>query len=325
MVVDAAGRILDVNPAAERMFGYEREEILGAEVETLVPEGARPGHRREREEYAADPEARPMGIGLELRGVRKDGTEFPVEISLSPVEVEGELRVVSIVRDVTDRRRLQEFGAGTVRAAEEERRRIARELHDDTAQRLAGLLIRLRLARRARDPEERDRLLDEVREEVLASAEAVRRIARGLRPPALEDAGLGTALYGHVRQRLESSALEASVEIEPVEDRLDEESKLAVYRIVQEALSNVVRHAEAETVRIRVYGKDGHVVAEVVDDGRGFAIPESVDGLDGGLGIVGMRERAAIAGGELELESVPGRGTTVRVRIPMREGEVEDG
>ena len=325
LVVDADGRILDVNPAAERMFGYEREEFLGAEVETLVPEGARETHVDERGDFFDDPHARPMGIGMELHGRREDGSVFPVEISLSPLHTGEGTMVISTVRDVTERRRLRQFGAGALHAAEEERRRIARELHDDTAQRLAGLLIRLRLARRAQDPEERDRLLDEVREEVLASAEAVRRIARGLRPPALEDAGLGTALYGHVRQRLASSALEASVEIEPVEDRLDEEAKLAVYRIVQEALSNVIRHAEAETVRIRVHGKDGHVEAEVTDDGRGFAIPESVDRLDGGLGIVGMRERAAIAGGELELESVPGRGTTVRVRIPTREEEIQDG
>lgn len=324
IVVDARGRIVDLNPAAERMFGYERDELMGAEVETLVPTASRSAHRAEREGYVVDPHPRPMGVGLELRGVRKDGTEFPVEISLSPLEAEGETRVISVVRDVTDRKRLREFGAGTVRAAEEERRRIARELHDDTAQRLAGLLIRLRLADRAEDPEERDELLEQVREEVLASAEAIRRIARGLRPPALEDAGLGTALRGHVRERLESTALRASVEIDPVGEHLDREGKLSVYRIVQEALSNVLRHARAENVWIRLAGSDGKVVAEIEDDGQGFEAPTSVDRLDRGLGILGMRERAAIVGGDLEIESEPGRGTIVRVRIPIR-GEDDDG
>ena len=311
-MVDARGRILDMNPAAERMFGYEREELMGSEVETLVPSASRSTHRAEREGYVADPHPRPMGVGLELSGVRKDGTQFPVEISLSPLEADGEVCVISIVRDLTDRKRLRAFGAGTVRAAEEERRRIARELHDDTAQRLAGLLIRLRLARRAEDPEERDELLDQVREEVLASAEAIRRIARGLRPPALEDAGL------------ESTDLRASVEIDPVGEQMDREGKLSVYRIVQEALSNVLRHAGAENVRIRLAGREGQVVAAVQDDGEGFEVPESVDRLDGGLGILGMRERAAIVGGELEIESEPGRGTIVRLRIPMRR-EGDDG
>lgn len=325
LVVDAEGRILDLNPAAERMFGYGKEELVGSEVETLVPAASRSTHRSERSAYVDDPHPRPMGIGLELRGVRKDGTEFPVEISLSPLEADGETRVISIVRDVSERKRLRQFGAGTLRAAEEERRRIARELHDDTAQRLAGLLIRLRLARQAEDEGERDEMLEQVREEVLASAEAIRRVARGLRPPALQDAGLGTAIRGHVRERLEASSLEAKVEIDPVGDRLAGEAMLAVYRIVQEALSNVLRHAGAEEVRIRVRGVDGQVVAEVVDDGSGFDVPESVEGIDGGLGLVGMQERAALAGGRLEIESAPGRGTTVRVLVPLPEEETEDG
>lgn len=324
IVVDTEGGIVDLNPAAERMFGYRREELLGARVETLVPAASRSDHRREREAYVADPHTRPMGIGMELRGVRKDGTEFPVEISLSPLESNGETRVISIVRDVTDRKRLRQFGADTVRAAEEERRRIARELHDDTAQRLAGLLVRLRLARQAEDDGRKEELLEAVREEILASAEAVRRVARGLRPPALEDVGLGTAIRSHVRQRLEASSLRVELELDPAEDRLDDESKLAVYRIVQEALSNVVRHAEAGVVWIRVRGTDGHVVAEVEDDGRGFEIPGSLDRIDPGLGLLGMQERASLAGGELEIDSVPGRGTTVRVRVPASEEE-DDG
>lgn len=323
IVVDGGGRIVDLNPAAERMFGYRREELLGSEVETLVPAASRPVHRSEREAYVEDPHPRPMGIGMELRGVRKDGSEFPVEISLSPFSPNGEARVISIVRDVTERKRLREFGAGTVRAAEEERRRIARELHDDTAQRLAGLLVRLRLAREADDEARRKELLEGIRDEILASAEAIRRVARGLRPPALEDAGLGAALRGHVRQRLESSSLEVSLRIDAVEDLLDDESKLAVYRIVQEALSNVLRHADAEEVSVRVRATDGHVVAEVEDDGRGFEFPPSRARADAGLGLVGMEERAAIAGGELEIDSAPGRGTTVRVRLPVSETSEE--
>lgn len=325
VIVDREGRIRDVNPAAEEMFGWEAEALEGEKVEILVPQHARTHHRDQRDGFLDDPHARPMGIGMELRGRRRDGSVFPVEISLSPLHTEQGTMVISTIRDVTERRKLREFGAGALQAAEEERRRIARELHDDTAQRLAGLLIRLRLARRTDDPERREQLLDEAREEILASAEAVRRIARGLRPPALEDAGLAAALRWHVRQQLEPTEVTAEVNLDPVEELLDEDAKLAVYRIVQEALSNVVRHASARKVQVRL-GTDGEVVvAEVVDDGEGFAMEGSVERFDDGLGLLGMKERATVADGELEIESTPGKGTRVRVRIPIRSEERRNG
>ena len=325
LVVDREGRVREVNPAAEEMFGWEADELRGEQVEALIPEHARAKHRDQRQGFFDDPHARPMGIGMELRGRRSDGSIFPVEISLSPLPTEEGVMVISTVRDVTERKRLREFGAGALQAAEEERRRIARELHDDTAQRLAGLLIRLRLARRTEDPDRRARLLDEAREEILASAEAVRRIARGLRPPALEDAGLAAALRWHVRQQIEPADVAAEVDLDQVEELLDEDAKLAVYRIVQEALSNVVRHASARKVQVRLYGDGDAVVAEVVDDGEGFVMEEPVERFDGGLGLLGMKERAAVADGELQIDSAPGEGTRVRVRIPTRPEEREHG
>lgn len=325
VVVDREGRIRELNPAAEEMFGWDADDLRGERIEVLVPEAARETHVHEREDFFDDPHARPMGIGMELHGRRKDGSVFPVEISLSPLHTDEGTMVISTVRDVTERRRLREFGAGAVQAAEEERQRIARELHDDTAQRLAGLLIRLRLARRTDDPERRERLLDEAREEILASAEAVRRIARGLRPPALEDAGLAAALRWHVRHQLEPAEVQVEVDLDPVEEILDDDAKLAVYRVVQEALSNVVRHASARKVQVRMDADGQAVVAEVVDDGRGFELEGPVERLDGGLGLLGMRERAAAAGGELEIASSPGEGTRVRIRIPKRSEEREDG
>lgn len=321
LLVDPGGRIRDLNPKAEELFGWEREELVGEPVEVLVPEGVRGAHVRHRERYHDDPRPRPMGIGMELRGRRRDGTDFPVEISLSPVRQDGRTFVIATVRDVTRRNRLRDFGAGALRATEEERRRIARELHDDVAQRVATVLLRLRLARRAGSGSERDEILDGIREELSECSEAIRRLARGLRPPALEDAGLATALRSHVRERLEGEDLEPDLDVADAGETADRDLQLVVYRVVQEALSNAVRHADADRVSIRVRRIGGRLVAEVEDDGRGFELSGPVESLDeGGLGLIGMQERAHAIGGELEIDTAPGEGTLVRMVAPLAGG-----
>ncbi len=320
IIVDGRGQIRDVNPRAEALFGYARDELVGQPVETLVPEAARAMHERDRVAFVEQPQARPMGIGLELRGRCKDGGTFPVEISLSPLRTADGILVISMIRDVTQRRRLRQFGFGALRAAEEERRRIARELHDDTAQRLAAILLRLRLLSAERTGPDRDRLLEEIRAELVEAAEAVRRIARGLRPPALEDVGVATAIRAHVRTRFSEGEPSVEMDLAPVDEVLEEEAKLVLYRIVQEALSNVERHAEASRVIIRINVSGDHVLAVVEDDGRGFD-PRQPSRDDGrGLGLLGMRERATLVGGHVEVESEPGAGTRIRLQIPLYEG-----
>ena len=318
VLVGPDGAILDVNPCALAMFGYERDEMVGRSVEVLVPSDLQRGHVDHRQRYMEAPRARPMGAGLELRGRRKDGSEFPVEISLSPVtEAEGGY-VISIVRDLTERRALQAFGASAVRAAEEERQRIARELHDDTAQRLAGLMLMLKVAGRTEDAKEREERIERVREEIGAAADAVRRIARGLRPPILDEVGLPAALESLVRTLGRAHGLNIDLTMERPVGRLGADSELAMYRIVQEALSNAIRHAGASRVAVSLHAEDHELCAEVEDDGRGFATerPFSDEGQGQGLGLVGMRERARNAGGTLEIDSAPGSGTRVRVTLP---------
>lgn len=318
VIVDPEGRIRDLNRSAEQLFGYQRDELLGKSIEDLVPEQARALHRREREAYVKAPRARPMGIGLDLRARRRDGTEVPVEISLSPMRTSRGLFVIAIVRDRTERERLRAFGAGSLRAAEDERLRIARELHDDTAQRLAALLVRLRAARSAPDEEQRRRQLDEVQQEIVEAAEGVRRIARGLRPPSLEEMGLETALRSLAQAIREAHGLR--IEIETVADgdqpRLESDAELALYRIVQEALSNVVRHAGASRARVVLERQPDRMVVVVDDDGRGFVLGGESDPGGRGLGLLGMTERARYLGGRIQVESSPGSGTRVQVEIP---------
>lgn len=316
IIVDEEGRIRDVNPQAERFFGHEREELLGAEIERLVPERTRDLHRGQRQAYMAAPHARPMGIGLELKGRRNDGSEFPVEISLSPMPTADGQFIIAMVRDMTERNRLRTFGAGALQAAEDERQRIARELHDDTAQRLAALLMRLRVLRGVEEAKRREELLDDLRDELLETADAIRRIARGLRPPALEEMGIVTAIRSLARSVLETHGLEVEIDAPFPDPRLRPEAELALYRIVQEALSNVVRHAEASRARVSFVLDDAAVVALVEDDGCGFDPGNGREQGGGGLGLLGMGERARHVGGRVDIESAHGRGTRVRVEIP---------
>ena len=316
LIVDSQGMVRDVNRAALGLLGYSREELVGFPVEQVVPPEARAGHPAKRSGFAAQMESRPMGVGLSLRAFRKDGRQVPVEVSLSSCATSEGPYVIAVIRDISERKRLRTLGVGTLRAAEEERQRIARELHDDTAQCLAALLVRLRVMRRTAEGPAREELLDEMQAALTDAVEGVRRISRGLRPPALADVGLAAAIRSHVRGVLELSSLEARVAVEVVDDILASEEQLVLYRVIQEALTNVVRHAEAEAVEVSVKQVGEAVVARVVDDGRGFdAAGEILSGE--GLGLVGMEERARLVGGNLEISSAPGEGTRVELRLSV--------
>ncbi len=217
------------------------------------------------------------------------------------------------------RARLREVAARALGAAEEERKRIARELHDETAQMLAALLIRIRVVKAARDPEKLDALLDDMRTEIGQALEGIRRFARGLRPPALDELGLVPAIEGHVRSLAEISGLHITVEADDVAGELPPEAELATYRIVQEALSNVVRHAHATRADVRVAREAGGLVVTVDDDGRGFDPQRIISTDGGGLGLFGMNERAGYLGGRVQVTSTPGTGTRVRAEIPLGE------
>jgi PAS domain S-box-containing protein len=326
LVVDGEGKIQEANPKAEHLFGWSRDELVGSRVEVLVPEALRARHESHRRSFMTHPRDRPMGVGLELRGQRRDGSTFPVEISLSPWESAtsgGRPWVICAVRDVSAHKRLRDFSAGALRATEDERRRIARELHDDTAQRLATLLLRVRLLADEDDAAVRQTLVEEIRAEIVETAEEVKRIARGLRPPELEEVGLAPAVLAHVRALRERLDFDVEADVRDVDPYLDLTGKLAVYRIIQEALSNARRHASAEHTWLRLGVAVGAVTVEVRDDGCGFD-PSLVRDLDEGLGLSGMRERASMVGGTLFVESEPGCGTTVRASIPFQHPVTEE-
>lgn len=317
LLVDPGGVIRQSNPMAEQLFGYDRDQLVGQRVEALIPPGARDAHPHHRADYARTSTVRPMGIGMQLQAVRKGGVEFPVEISLAPIEAaDGEEWTVATVRDVSLNKRMRDFGTGALRASEEERARIARDLHDDTAQRIATVMVRLRLVEKEIHDDEVLARLDEIRTALQDTADGVRRIARGLRPPELEDAGLESALRSHARLLREGRGVDVLLDVQPLDHVLTPDGKLILYRIVQEALNNVVRHAGVPQARVTLRLEDGNIVGLVEDQGTGF-FPQHLALQGRGLGLLGMQERAVMLGGRVSVESLPGQGTRVRFLVPV--------
>jgi signal transduction histidine kinase len=200
-----------------------------------------------------------------------------------------------------------------VGAQEEERRRLALELHDETGQALTSILLGLKAIGGAKSKEDAERAEADVRALVVQALQDVRALAVELRPSALDDFGLAPALERLAHTFAERSGIETTVETH-LEARLPAEIETTLYRVVQEALSNVVKHAAAEHVSVVVAQRGGTVAATVDDDGQGF--DEDAVRADA-LGLTGMRERLALVGGKLELESAPGNGTTVAVQVPL--------
>ncbi len=217
--------------------------------------------------------------------------------------------------------RLRRLSAQILQAQEEERQRVARELHDDTAQALTALLVHLKLLQEEAGPSLAPRLA-ELRQMVAATLEGVRRLALALRPSALDHLGLGPALAAYVEDFSRRWGLPVHLRLGRLPP-LPQEAELALYRVAQEALSNVAKHAHAHQVWLSLHRRGPTVVLEVRDDGQGFPVQEVLGDRQRGLGLFGMRERLALVGGRLDIDSRPGEGTKVRAQLPLRPKKVE--
>jgi signal transduction histidine kinase len=215
---------------------------------------------------------------------------------------------------------MHDYIAAITQGQEEERRRLARELHDETAQALIALRQQVEMAQRtlARDPDRASRRLDQVRAALAETLEGIRRFSRDLRPIYLEDLGFIPALEMLARETGQERAPEFRFSVTGPVRRLPPDLELAVYRIVQEALNNVVQHAQADQARVEVRFEDQHLVLSVLDDGRGFEPPDLPDALarEGHFGLMGIQERALLYGGQLTIRSTVGEGTDLSVRLP---------
>ena len=324
VITDREGRIVLVNAQTEALFGYPRDELFGHKVEMLLPDSVSEQHVEHRLDYHADPRTRPMGVGLELAGRRKDGSEFPVDISLSAIETSEGRLVTAFVRDITERQAAAELQRSLaerravlehlVSAGEEERQRIAADIHDDSIQAIWTAGLRLQVLRRELDDPRLLGLLADLEKTIEQSISRLRNLLFELRPPALDHEGLAAALQEYIGAARDDAPtafrLKDKLQSEPTAD-----ARIILFRVAQEALTNVRKHAQARQAEVLIAERNKGFLVRITDDGVGFT-PEQALPAPGHLGLAAMRERAELAGGTLKIDSAPKTGTTVECWIP---------
>ena len=330
ITVDEAQNIVLFNRAAEQVFRVRREEMLGTPLERLLPGRFRGAHRGHVEGFGrTGVTSRRMGDVTTLWALRPESEEeFPIEASISQIAQEGRRFYTVILRDITVRKRaedalkesqreLRELSARVLEAREEEKAHIARELHDELGQLLTALKMDLGWVRERlpADSElaprvaEMGTLLDR-------TVSATRRISADLRPLMLDDLGLADAAAWLVDDFAKRSGVTCKVDIAEELPDLSKAVATAVYRAVQESLTNIARHAGARSAWVVLAVEDDALYVEVEDDGRGIA-PEDLAKARS-VGLKGMRERIAFLGGTLEIARAPRGGTRLRLRVPLR-------
>jgi PAS domain S-box-containing protein len=307
VTMDAKGCVIGWNHAAEAIFGYSASEADGRQMaELIVPPYLRDAHRRGLARFLETERAIVLDRRLELTGMRRDGSEFPVELTITRIALPGPPTFTGYLRDITERvradRELRASRARLVEVADAERKRIQRNLHDGAQQRITSVLLCLgRLRAQADEPVE---LLDFAIDELAAGLDEIRSLANGLHPALLSERGLSAALEAlalRVPMGIELGALPA--------ERLSEPVEAAAYYVVAEALANVQKHASARRVVISVTADEHGLDVRVADDGVGGADPA-------GHGLRGLADRVEALAGRLTVESPRRGGTVLRAVIP---------
>lgn len=330
------GTILTWNRGAEAIYGYSASEAVGRPISMLVPPELRNDLAKNLEGVAKGGE---LDRG-EWPNVTKDGKTISVTFSVFPVrDANGQVvRAIGLVRDITRAKqaeeelreysqRLELVSRQLLKAHEEERTRIARELHDEIGQTLVTLRVKLEAMRRSRRAALFAPKLKDSTATIDQAIKQVRELSFEIRPAALDDLGLASALRSYLNQTTRQAGIHAELTAEPAATRLGRDVESTIYRAVQVAVTNVVQHAHARHLWVTLQRSAQGISAEIRDDGVGFDVSamQSADAGEKFLGLLGMQERVRLAGGRTEIISEPGNGCTIRAIFPSARSSEEQG
>ena len=327
--VNRKNQITVWNRQAEKIFGWNEKEILGKHlIETIIPEKYREQHIKGFNHYLKTNEGPLLNKLIEITALNKKGNEFPVELAIVPVKQEDDEFFCAFIRDITERKQaeeninrsyeqLRQLTSHLQVIREKERTSIAREIHDELGQQLTGLKIDVswlskKIPEEATEAKEKIRHILELLDETIKT---VRKIASELRPSILDDIGIVEALEWQSKEFERRSGIKTIFTSELEDLQLPENISTAFFRIFQESLTNVARHAEATVIRASFEKRNDKLILTVSDNGKGIDLKKMENKKT--LGLLGMKERTEMIEGEFEITGEPGKGTTVSVSIPF--------
>jgi PAS domain S-box-containing protein len=314
ITISDRGIIETMNRAAEKIFGYRASEVIGRNVSILMPEPYRSQHDAYIERYRQTGERRIIGIGREVRGRRKDGTEFPLDLAVSENDLGSRRIFTGLLRDITSRKRLEEE---IIEISEHEQRRIGSDLHDDLCQQLAGIRFGCdALKKRLSDAEDPDLLarVNKLATELTRAIDHTRILARGMAPVALEKNGLASALHELTQSLQKLFGVECTFEARVNVAIDDVIAATQLYRIVQEAMTNALKHGQATRIKVTLDRNGEEAILRIKDNGCGFSRATAHKAQ--GMGLRTIHYRAGMIPAYLQIESRLNRGTTISCTFP---------
>ena len=344
ITVNSRGRLVAVNRGTELLFGFRRSELIGRSVTKLIPRPMRAAALLTLRSMAKGGERQHFKRPIESVGLHRNGETFPLEFTLAKWRTRAGVFFTGVVRGIRERKEaelaLRESRDNYIRlfkdarameenlrllsnkvltVQEEERKHISRELHDEIGQALTAVNVSIAMLRsHGAGDEAFRRKVDTAQQLLEQSMNLVHQFARELRPSMLDHLGPVAALRNYVKTFTERTGIKTDIEGTVSVDQLSNQQGTVLYRVAQESLTNVYKHAQATRVKIKLRQREGAVTMEIVDNGRAFSVSNPTNGSDRQpLGLLGMQERVRLVNGQFAIESVPKRGTTVRVQIPL--------
>ncbi len=330
IIIDAASHISFWNPQAENIFGWRADEVMGKHLsETIIPPGYAEAHSSGMERYLNTGKGHILNRLIEITALNKSGVLFPVEMSILPVEMENEISFCAFIRDITERKeaeislkrsseQLRELSGHLQEVREEERLKISRDIHDELGQQLTGLKMDISWLKK-KYLQDDPLVIDKFNDAILLvdeTVKSIRRITAELRPSIIDDLGLNAALEWHINEFRDRIGIEVIYENSFDDTDIDPAISIGLFRMLQESLTNVAKHAQASQVKIKIERVNNTVKFCIQDNGVGFDMGAKQNDLS--FGHMGINERVSKMKGKSSIKSKPDAGTTIEVTLPLK-------